>query len=61
MKYISFVFQYFQVTEGKEIAVIEAMKMQNAILAHKNGKIKSVHTKINDKIGDGDIIIEYEI
>ena len=35
-----------QVLEGSEVAVMEAMKMQNKLRAPKSGKIKKVHAKV---------------
>ncbi|XP_007103792.2 propionyl-CoA carboxylase alpha chain, mitochondrial isoform X1 [Physeter macrocephalus] len=48
------------VTEGQEICVIEAMKMQNSMTAGKTGKVKSVHCKAGDTVGEGDLLVELE-
>ncbi|KAM6178493.1 propionyl-CoA carboxylase alpha chain [Rhynchocyon petersi] len=48
------------VVEGQEICVIEAMKMQNSMAAGKTGKVKSVHCKAGDTVGEGDLLVELE-
>ncbi|XP_067890323.1 propionyl-CoA carboxylase alpha chain, mitochondrial isoform X8 [Heterodontus francisci] len=49
-----------EVTEGQEVCVIEAMKMQNSLAAGKSGKVKKVHYKPGDTVGEGDILIEFD-
>uniref|UniRef100_A0A8D2AUT2 Propionyl-CoA carboxylase subunit alpha n=1 Tax=Sciurus vulgaris TaxID=55149 RepID=A0A8D2AUT2_SCIVU len=48
------------VSEGQEICVIEAMKMQNSMTAGKTGKVKLVHCKAGDTVGEGDLLVELE-
>ncbi|XP_060247644.1 propionyl-CoA carboxylase alpha chain, mitochondrial isoform X2 [Meriones unguiculatus] len=48
------------VAEGQEICVIEAMKMQNSMAAGKMGKVKLVHCKAGDTVGEGDLLVELE-
>lgn len=48
------------VAEGQEICVIEAMKMQNSMTVGKMGKVKSVHCKAGDTVGEGDLLVELE-
>ncbi|XP_038615346.1 propionyl-CoA carboxylase alpha chain, mitochondrial [Tachyglossus aculeatus] len=48
------------VSEGQEVCVIEAMKMQNSMAAGKSGKVKSVHCKAGDTVGEGDLLVELE-
>ncbi|XP_034537870.1 propionyl-CoA carboxylase alpha chain, mitochondrial [Notolabrus celidotus] len=48
------------VAEGQEICVIEAMKMQNSLTAAKMGKVKSVHCKQGETVGEGDLLVELE-
>uniref|UniRef100_A0A8C1MJT5 Propionyl-CoA carboxylase alpha chain, mitochondrial n=1 Tax=Cyprinus carpio TaxID=7962 RepID=A0A8C1MJT5_CYPCA len=48
------------VAEGQEICVIEAMKMQNSMTAAKAAKVKSVHCKAGDTVGEGDLLVELE-
>ena len=38
--------------------VMEAMKMENAILAETNGVVKSIKVKIQDSVLQGDILAE---
>ncbi|XP_016296753.1 propionyl-CoA carboxylase alpha chain, mitochondrial-like [Sinocyclocheilus anshuiensis] len=49
-----------KVAEGQEICVIEAMKMQNSMTAAKTAKVKSVHCKAGDTVGEGDLLVELE-
>ncbi|XP_005995556.1 propionyl-CoA carboxylase alpha chain, mitochondrial isoform X1 [Latimeria chalumnae] len=48
------------VAEGQEICVIEAMKMQNSMTAAKPAKVKAVHCKAGETVGEGDLLVELE-
>ncbi|XP_066562860.1 propionyl-CoA carboxylase alpha chain, mitochondrial [Amia ocellicauda] len=48
------------VAEGQEICVIEAMKMQNSMTAARTAKVKSVHCKPGETVGEGDVLVELE-
>ncbi|KAG7222234.1 hypothetical protein INR49_016411 [Caranx melampygus] len=48
------------VAEGQEICVIEAMKMQNSLTASKQAKVKSVHCKPGETVGEGDLLVELD-
>nr|XP_028584056.1 propionyl-CoA carboxylase alpha chain, mitochondrial [Podarcis muralis] len=48
------------VAEGQEVCVIEAMKMQNSLVAAKTGKVKAVHCKAGETVGEGDELVELE-
>ncbi len=48
------------VKQGEAIIILEAMKMQNEILAHISGKVKKVYIKQNDLVMKDDILIEIE-
>ncbi|XP_064639177.1 propionyl-CoA carboxylase alpha chain, mitochondrial-like [Lineus longissimus] len=48
------------VVEGMEVCVLEAMKMQNSLVAGKDGKVKSVNFKAGDTVAEEDIIVEIE-
>uniref|UniRef100_A0A8D3CJZ3 Propionyl-CoA carboxylase alpha chain, mitochondrial n=1 Tax=Scophthalmus maximus TaxID=52904 RepID=A0A8D3CJZ3_SCOMX len=48
------------VAAGQEICVIEAMKMQNSLTAVKQAKVKSVHCKPGETVGEGDLLVELE-
>jgi biotin carboxyl carrier protein len=47
-----------QVAEGQVVAILEAMKMENEILAPKAGSVTAVHVKAGTAVGLGDTIIE---
>ncbi|KAM8977477.1 propionyl-CoA carboxylase alpha chain [Pelodytes ibericus] len=48
------------VSEGQEICVIEAMKMQNSMTAAKTAKVTSVHCKPGETVGEGDLLVQLE-
>ena len=48
------------VTEGQEICVIEAMKMQNSLTATRDGKVKKIHCESDQSIGEDDLLVELE-
>jgi propionyl-CoA carboxylase alpha chain len=48
------------VSEGTELAVVEAMKMQNVLRATKVGKVKKIHAEVGASVAGEDIIIEFE-
>ncbi len=45
---------------GDVVAKMEAMKMENNILASSDGKIKNVSIKVGDSVLEGDALIELE-
>jgi acetyl-CoA/propionyl-CoA carboxylase biotin carboxyl carrier protein len=49
-----------EVAEGDLICVIEAMKMENEIAAHRAGKVTSLGVKEGDAINSGDVIAKIE-
>ncbi|XP_054167014.1 propionyl-CoA carboxylase alpha chain, mitochondrial-like [Oppia nitens] len=49
-----------QVTEGQEVCVIEAMKMQNSLTVSTSGKIKAINCKTGDTVDDEQVLIELE-
>jgi 3-methylcrotonyl-CoA carboxylase alpha subunit len=49
-----------QVTRGQELLVVEAMKMENAIRAPRDGRIKSVSAAVGDAVIPGTILVELE-
>jgi acetyl-CoA/propionyl-CoA carboxylase, biotin carboxylase, biotin carboxyl carrier protein len=49
-----------EVAEGDLICVIEAMKMENEIAAHRSGKVTSLNVKVGDAVGSGDILATIE-
>ena len=49
-----------KVNEGDRLLILEAMKMQNVILAPMDGKVKAVHVKKNQMVSKGFVMIEME-
>jgi propionyl-CoA carboxylase alpha chain len=49
-----------QVQLGQELAVIEAMKMQNVLRAEKKGIIKKINHQPGDSLKVDELILEYE-
>lgn len=48
------------VKKNDQLLVYEAMKMENNLLAEKDGTIKKVHVNPGDSVLEGDILIEIE-
>jgi acetyl/propionyl-CoA carboxylase alpha subunit len=48
------------VKKGDEIVVIEAMKMENALRAPRDGTVKAVNVKVGDMVGPGAVLAELE-
>tara|TARA_R110002073_G_scaffold198507_1_gene357569 strand:- start:832 stop:2817 length:1986 start_codon:yes stop_codon:yes gene_type:complete len=49
-----------EVQEGEEIAVVEAMKMENILRATRSGVVKSVNASQGDSLTADQIIVEFE-
>lgn len=49
-----------QVKRGDKLLVYEAMKMENEVLAEKDGKITVVKIQVGDTVLQGDLLIEME-
>jgi len=49
-----------EVEEGDLICVIEAMKMENEITAHRKGKITELPIKVGDAVASGDPLVTIE-
>ena len=49
----------FQVSEGAELAVVEAMNMQNVLKAPRAGKIKKIFVKSGQSVAGDEILIEF--
>jgi glutaconyl-CoA/methylmalonyl-CoA decarboxylase subunit gamma len=47
------------VTRGRELCTLEAMKMKNAIRAYRDGTIASIEVSIGDQVGHGQVLITY--
>uniref|UniRef100_A0AC34QI81 Propionyl-CoA carboxylase alpha chain, mitochondrial n=1 Tax=Panagrolaimus sp. JU765 TaxID=591449 RepID=A0AC34QI81_9BILA len=48
------------VSEGQELVVIEAMKMQNSLHAGKTGKVKAVNCKEGSTVDEAEVLVELE-
>ncbi|MCA9224746.1 MAG: biotin/lipoyl-binding protein, partial [Planctomycetales bacterium] len=48
------------VEKGQKLIVLEAMKMQTAIVADRDGKIAEVFVKAGSQIQAGDLLMTYE-
>ena len=48
------------VKAGEKLAIVEAMKMENAILAVRDGIIAAVHARPGDSMAAGQVIMEFE-
>ncbi len=46
-----------KVEQGSTVCILEAMKMENAILADKSGEITEVRVSPGDAVGTGDVIL----
>jgi biotin carboxyl carrier protein len=49
-----------EVKEGDSVVILEAMKMENEIIAEKDGVVKAIFVKKGDAVGAGDILVELE-
>ncbi len=45
-----------EVAEGDLICVIEAMKMENEIVAHRSGKVEELKVAVGDSVSSGDVL-----
>ena len=48
------------VEAGDPVCVLEAMKMENNVLADKSGEIKEIKVGVGDSVGSGDIVVIIE-
>jgi 3-methylcrotonyl-CoA carboxylase alpha subunit len=49
-----------RVAKGQEILVVEAMKMENAIRAPRDGTVRSLTARVGDMVGPGAVLAELE-
>jgi len=49
-----------KVTKGEELLVVEAMKMENAIRAPRDGVVKALAAKLGDMVAQGVVLVELE-
>ncbi|MBN2681747.1 MAG: acetyl-CoA carboxylase biotin carboxyl carrier protein subunit [Bacteroidales bacterium] len=55
-----FVTEGQKVKEGQRILILEAMKVQNRILAPITGTVKSINVEVGEKIPKNKLLIEFE-
>ena len=48
------------IAEGSEVAIVEAMKMQNVLRAHSAGKVKNVKVKQGNNVQANQILVELD-
>ena len=48
------------VSAGDEVCVVEAMKMEQSILAHRDGIIKTIFVRPLDSVNANDPLVELE-
>jgi propionyl-CoA carboxylase alpha chain len=48
-----------EVKEGQELAVVEAMKMENSLRALQDGVVASVNAKVGASLAVDEIILEF--
>ncbi len=48
-----------KVKQGDSLMILEAMKMQNELLAPMDGTIKAVHVQLGQLVGKGQQVAEY--
>ena len=48
------------VGKGDELLVVEAMKMENAVRAPREGRVKSVSARVGDMVSPGVVLVELE-
>lgn len=48
------------VKKGDNLLIMEAMKMENNVLAEKNGVVKSIKISIGDNVLQNDVLLEIE-
>jgi propionyl-CoA carboxylase alpha chain len=49
-----------EVKAGEELAVVEAMKMENVLRAERNGKVSKVHARPGESLAVDQAILEFE-
>ena len=48
------------VVKGEEVLVVEAMKMENALRAPRDGVVKAVSARVGEMVSPGTVLVELE-
>ena len=48
------------VSKGDELLVVEAMKMENAVRAPRDGRVKTVAARVGEMVSPGTVLVELE-
>ena len=46
---------------GKELMVLEAMKMKNTVFAEVSGEVKTINVNLGEQVSKGKVIFEFEL
>jgi biotin carboxyl carrier protein len=49
-----------EIKQGEAVIILEAMKMQNEIVAQVSGRVKKVRIHLNDSVMKDDVLLEIE-
>jgi len=49
-----------EIKQGEAVVILEAMKMQNEILAQVSGRVKKIRIQMNDSVMKDDVMLEIE-
>ena len=49
-----------RVAKGEELLIVEAMKMENAIRAPRDARVKQIAAKVGDMVAPGAVLVELE-
>ena len=49
-----------QVKRGDTLVVMEAMKMENNIMANKDGQVKAIHVTVGQTVGQDDKLVDLQ-
>jgi biotin carboxyl carrier protein len=49
-----------EVTNGQTVCLLEAMKMENAITADKDGTVKEIRVEPGQAVSSGDVVLVIE-
>jgi 3-methylcrotonyl-CoA carboxylase alpha subunit len=47
-----------RVTKGEELLVVEAMKMENALRAPRDGVVRALHARVGEMVAPGRALVE---